>query len=475
MEKYRNLYETVIKNGYDVRSGVFSAVDENISMKMNHFGEYEAVREGPVVERPLVDEQKLINVSAMADNGLNEDIIGKELFGDVKGIKHDTLLGYYKDLYVGYVKDGDYRKNASSGGIATWVFKELLERKLIDGVIHMKPVDDDSGILFRYEISRTTEEIINGAKTRYYPGELSKVLKAVKENPGRYAVSGLPSFIYELRLLARQDETFKKSIAYTVGLICGHQKSAKYAENLAWQHGIKPGDLKYINFRKKDETQPASMYSLELTGLIDGKETTITRRQNTFYGGDWGHGFFKTKFSDFTDDTLNETSDISLGDAWLPEYTKDSGGNNVIIVRNPDIAKILKDGLKNDKLKLDVVDEKTIIRSQSGLIHHTRDELPYRLHKADKSGEWRPKKRVEASKNIPILKRKVQDLREKIARNSHTLYASAVADGVWESFKLETKQYVQKYKYIYLAIRLKNKGIKGIASIIATKTKLKKS
>src|SRR5690606_13386755 len=108
----------------------------------------------------------------------------------------------------------------------------------IDGVIHVKESNDGDGILFKYGISRTADEIIEGAKSRYYPAEFSSVINTIKKTKGKYAITGIPSFIAEVRLLAKQDKEVADRIAYTFGLICGHQKTTKYAEALAWQHGI---------------------------------------------------------------------------------------------------------------------------------------------------------------------------------------------------------------------------------------------
>ena len=260
-------------------------------------------------------------------------------------------------LYAGHVSEGQYRENASSGGMGTWIFKELFERDLIDGVIHVKENQDkNSSVLFKYDISRSIEEIKAGSKTKYYPVEFSEVLKLVKEVPGRYAIIGIPSFIMAIRLLAEKDDLIKERVKFTIGLICGHQKSSKFSEALGWQVGIKPGNMKHINFRKKLLDKPANNYGVEISGLIDGQEVTIVKSTKELLGQNWGQGYFKTHASDYTDDVMNETADVTLGDAWLPEYTKDSKGNNVVVVRNPVINDLIKDGLRSGRLNLDVID-----------------------------------------------------------------------------------------------------------------------
>ncbi|UJF15255.1 Coenzyme F420 hydrogenase/dehydrogenase, beta subunit C-terminal domain [Jeotgalibaca sp. MA1X17-3] len=326
--------------------------------------------------------------------------------------------------------------------------------------------------MFQYDISRSVDEIKAGAKTKYYPVELSKVLKIVKDTPGKYAVIGIPSFIMALRLLAEQDKVIKERIKFTVGLICGHQKSSKFSESLAWQVGIKPGNLKHIDFRKKLLDKPANNYGVELTGMINEKEVTIIKPTKELLGQNWGQGFFKPIASDFTDDVMNVTADITLGDAWLPEYTQDSKGNNVVVVRNPRIDDLIKEGIRTGMLNLDKVDNETIFRSQESHYRHTHDELAYRLYKKDKVNKWRPLTIVQSSNDIPFLRKKVQDLREEISTESHISYKKAVELDDLDYFKDEMEKLSKKYVLLYKLILIQNKGMFGSVKAIVKKWEL---
>jgi coenzyme F420 hydrogenase subunit beta len=452
---------------YSESSGSCAVVDNRIKMELNEYGMYEEIvhADEDAELNPLVEY-----VSPNLNQRTNETEIAKKLYGRVCGIKFDERIGYYKSLYAGHVNEGDYRDKASSGGMGTWILKELFESSLIDGVIHVKKNQDKSSpILFHYDISRTLEGIKAGAKTKYYPVEFSQVLKIVKEVPGRYAIVGIPSFIMAVRLLAEKDDLIKERIKFTVGLICGHQKSSKFAEALAWQVGIKPGDLKSIDFRKKLLGRPANDYAVEMTGIINDKEITIVKPAKEFLGQDWGQGFFKIMASDFTDDVMNETADITLGDAWLPEYTKDSKGNNIVIVRNPIIDDIIKKGINSGQLKLDTIDKEKIFQSQKAHYRHTHDELAYRLYKKDKVKEWRPLKRVEASNNIPFFRRKIQDLREEISIQSHAVYKESVEIDDLDYFINEMRKTCKKYNRLYKLMAIQQKGLLGIIRAIFRK------
>ena len=97
--------------------------------------------------------------------------------------------------WVGHVAEAPFREQGSSGGMVSWVAAELLRTGAVDGVAHVTAEDPASGHFFRYRISRSPDEVGRGAKSRYYPVELSGVLREIRAVPGRYAIVGLPCFI----------------------------------------------------------------------------------------------------------------------------------------------------------------------------------------------------------------------------------------------------------------------------------------
>ena len=373
MKNFNYLYNKYIKSGYELYYGTWSIIDPNIISVINEYGSYEPrlIRDQDITDNSL---EKIERIILSSDLSHNETYVSKQLFGGNANIKYDEKLGYYLGLYIGFVKELDYRKNGSSGGFGTWILTELLNKGLIDGVIHVKE-NDNKEKLFEYTISNNQDEVIEGASTKYYPVELSEILRKVKGQPGKYAIVGTPAVIMGIRLLSEEDPIIKDRIKYTIGLVCGHHKSTKFAEFLAWQCGIEPGNLKKINFRKKIENSNSNDYAMEAIGEIDNVEEVVSKKMSTLYGHDWGKGLFKEISSDYTDDVMNETADITLGDAWLPQYTIDSMGNNILIVRNKDINDIILEGIELKRLKLDITDAEMINKSQSAHYRHTRDEL----------------------------------------------------------------------------------------------------
>jgi coenzyme F420 hydrogenase subunit beta len=461
MNSYRKKLERIIKNGYGVKSGVYSLIDPRIEMKIDERGEYQPVFSGLETE---VTYENLLKVDMMSDYSPDEDQIAQQLFSRVKGIKRDPIIGYYSGLFIGHVAENDFRKNGSSGGITSWILVELLKQKKIDGVIHVQEVNPgkNNGILFKYVISRSEKDIKKGAKSRYYPMEMSEVLKIVKSRPGKYAIVGIPEFIMELRLLALVNEVIRDRIKYTIGLICGHQKTANYAEALAWQQGIEPGNLKRINFRVKQPQSTASNYLHKMTGIIDGKKVHIMRGNSQLFAGYWPFGFFKSKFSDFSDNVFNEVADVVLGDAWLSEYESDGMGNNVVIIRNDEIGKLITSGVTRSALMLNDARKDQIINSQLGLVHHARDELPFRLFSEKIKLKWVPKKRVGSLPWLSPLRSVVQILRYKMSTRSHQVYITARKKEDWLYFERKMGKLIKKYKFIYKLIAIRKKGILNV-------------
>lgn len=386
-----------------------------------------------------------VAVCPFSNQGPNETEIGQSLYGD--SATFDARLGYYADLFVGHVSEAPYREKGSSGGVLTWILAELLRTGAVDGVVHVKPAESsDEGPLFRYGISRTIPEVQNGAKSRYYPIELSAVLEQIRATPGRYVVVGLPCFIKAVRRLMRVDAILHERIRYCVGLVCGHLKSQAFADSLAWQVGIPPGQLQQIDFRVKLPGRPAGDYGVRLAGAsID-----TVRPTRELLGANWGHNFFRYSACDFCDDVFAETADMAVGDAWLPEYEQDSGGNSVVVVRHPYLQSLVRQGLDTQRLQLDAVDADKIAQSQAGGLRDRREGLAYRLYLKQRRGEWSPTTRVTPDhRHLPAQRARVYAARSAAGQATHVWWQKAVQAGRFEVFRTGISPYIRRVQRAY--------------------------
>jgi len=443
------LFNTVVDGGYCVGCGACaSVIGSPIQMKLDEYGQFKPTIEPSAVQSSL--STSVQSVCPFSGSSPNEDQISEKLFS--QECEYHDKIGYHLASYAGYVSEGNFRDRGSSGGMGTWIVSNLLSQGLVDGVIHVhqrNPSESDPR-LFQYHLSTTPEEAQNGAKSRYYPIEMSEVMQLVRAQPGRYAIVGIPCFIKAVRLLMLQDSVIAERIQFCVGLICGHLKSIHFAEMFAWQCGIEPGKLLAIDFRKKLPGRDASKYGIEVTGIIDGQVVTKTSPVNSMYGYDWGLGFFKYKACDYCDDVVAETADVVVGDAWLPQYVKDSQGTNVVVARHPVIRDMLEKAVVEGDLHLERIDADEVARSQNSGFRHRREGLAYRLHLSKNKGEWYPPKRVKADlKGLSRNFQKRQKLRILMAAESHTAFKDAIRVGDFSLFVQKMELLVRKYRALY--------------------------
>ncbi|MCZ6800488.1 MAG: Coenzyme F420 hydrogenase/dehydrogenase, beta subunit C-terminal domain [Nitrospirae bacterium] len=478
--KASSIIGTIVEGGYCIGCGACAASPSSpFVINMDEYGCLRAELDPDCNDLKQAEEEAALEVCPFSGHGPDEDEFGHELYGKDDECQKHERIGFHRATYAGHVTEHGYRERGSSGGMGSWILSELLRLDEIDAVIHVGAASSkDKGRLFEFKISRTHEEINARAKSRYYPVEMSQVLHEVFERPERYALVGLPCFIKAFRLLARQNPTIHERVPYTLAIVCGHLKSTRFADLFSWQCDIQPGNLRAIDFRKKIDGQPASQYGIEVKGLSDDKEIVALKSNTEYYGGNWGHGFFKYSACDYCDDVLGETADVAVGDAWLPGYVEDWKGTNIIVVRNLRIDEIIRKGIREDRLQLDAIDADTIAASQEGGLRHRREGLAYRLLLKDQAGSWRPQKRVEAHEDHLTKKQKnIFRLRIDLAAMSHVAFAKALEAGRFEDFIALLKPLLKQYDALFAPPLLKrirwviSRSIKAILALLFTDKK----
>lgn len=422
----------IVRSGLCIGCGNCTAGDAGQAAAMRWDGYGQLKPEGPAdwQARPTAQFSRICPFSPMASD---EDRLAALRFPAPAG--QDEWIGRYEAAYVGHASETGFRADGSSGGMSTWIATDLLRRGLIDGLAHVVPGADtdarpddgngDTGPRFAYRISRSVEQIRQGAKSRYYPVHMGAVLREIRAVPGRYAVIGIPCFIKAVQLARAQDSLLRERIAFTLGLFCGHMKSARFVESFAWQLGVEPEMVAGVDYREKDPSRPANWYRAGLT-LKGGK--AVSRDWWHLVDGDWGAGFFQNPACNVCDDVVAETADISFGDAWVEPYASDGRGTNVVIVRSRALLAIVDEGRQAGKLALDPVDAAFVRETQAAGFRQRREGLAYRL-------TWRrrgllPPKRVRpGAAGLSWRRKRIYRTRAAISRWSHKMarLASALA------------------------------------------------
>ncbi|MEJ1973806.1 MAG: Coenzyme F420 hydrogenase/dehydrogenase, beta subunit C-terminal domain [Lacunisphaera sp.] len=358
---------------------------------MNQLGAFQAFKTGSSLSSEASAEVE--KVCPFSDSSANEDQLSKQFLP--QATKPHARIGGYLDCYVGRVSDPVLYGKSSSGGVGRWILSELLNAGDVTAVIQVVESfgKDPSELLYKYSVCTTQEEVQSAGKSAYYPVELSGVVKYILEHPGKYAITGVPCFVKAIRGIARINSVFADRVKFTVGIVCGHLKSSFYAEMIGWQLGVHPDHLTGLDFRVKIPGKKANEKGVSARSSANGGTNTPPKIVQEIFGTNYGHGYFKYQACDYCDDVLAETADISIGDAWLPEFM--SKGTSIAVVRNPRINELVQTGITQKRLKIDSIAADRVADSQDAGLRHRREGLSYRLFLKSKDNQWAPKKRVE--------------------------------------------------------------------------------
>ncbi|RVT99758.1 hypothetical protein EOD41_15040 [Mucilaginibacter limnophilus] len=421
----------VVRGGYCVGCGACSFVG-GTEMKINDYGEYYPDLSSFSIENNTATTEKMEFVCPSLNPQFNENVLAASFLNNCDN--PSKYIGPFQDVYAGYVKEGQYRNNGTSGGFGTWVGAELFMKGMIDGVIHVKENKREGALdpFFKYGISTTIEEITKGARTKYHVIEVSEILQMIKDKPGKYLFIGLPCMVKAIRRVQLVDPVIKDSIIYTAALVCGHLKSINWTLSLGWGKGILPENAVRFKYRTKADDIPARAYVF--TAYAGDYE--IREDSGNVVGGKFNQGALMLPACNFCDDVVGETADLTIGDAWLPQFEIDSSGTNLLIVRNSELNDLVNAAKVTDRVYLEDLTEKDAISAQSGGFRQRRDGLSYRLEKVDRKGLWRPIKRVKPGEFImPPLRKLIYAMRFDVTLRSRENFKTALQRNDYNYYK----------------------------------------
>jgi coenzyme F420 hydrogenase subunit beta len=428
--------EDVVARGMCVGCGGCSIRTSGaIPVRLDRYGMYQAdLTSATRAQIELADR-----VCPFTDASRNEDQLAEEHFG---ALPSDSRIGRYRSVHAGRLADDDRLLGSSSGGLTSWFLGELLDRRLVDGVIHVGRGSGEE--LFGYTISRSSDALLASRKSMYYSTTLDQVVREVRGDGRTYAVVGVPCFLTAVRHLEHEDPDLRRQFTWHVGLVCGHLKSQFFAESLAWQAGVRPEDLESVDFRVKNPERRSYSYDYEVRGR--GRKPRL-RRTLSALDGSWGYGAFQPSACNYCDDVFAETADVVFGDAWLPKYTGDWRGTNVVVTRNADADRILADGLGAGTIVLESLTPDLAAQSQAGNFRHRRDGLRVRLADDLAAGLSVPRKRV-APGYEGVSAQRIGLIRQRRAMSELSLraFAEAKATGRLAAYTSPMRAAVARYR-----------------------------
>jgi coenzyme F420 hydrogenase subunit beta len=282
-------------------------------------------------------------------------------------------IGNFLNCYVGYSTDHELRYNSASGGLATQLLTFALENDIIDGalVTRMNGQDPLEPEAF---VARTVDDVISASKSKYSPVAANVALKEISRENGRFAVVGLPCHIHGIRKAEEASKVLRKRIVLRIGLLCSHMVAFAGIYNLLRKLKVEKDMVRSLTYRGNG--WPGSLSVQLRNGRFERIPLTDGWRG---YWSLFSPFFFTPVRCTMCPDQTAELADISLGDAWLPEFKSDKIGRSLVVCRTQVGQSVLEKATQSKVICLRQVDAEKVWQSQKANLKFKKADLSQRL------------------------------------------------------------------------------------------------
>ncbi|MGD9496672.1 MAG: Coenzyme F420 hydrogenase/dehydrogenase, beta subunit C-terminal domain [Armatimonadota bacterium] len=282
-------------------------------------------------------------------------------------------LGPFLETVVGYSTVNEERSQGSSGGLATRVLKTLLARGDVRAVIAATPASGGRA-LFEASALHTPEEIDRASGSKYYPIEFSGALRQVRSAGEPFAVVGLPCVITAVDLARKRFAWLRNQCRHLIGLTCGHLVTTHYTNFLAAISGVPPEHIEHVDYRRGPGPCGANDYRFVATRTngTEGEELPFASGRG-IPSAVWDARLFTPPACFRCTDLFAVHADLTLMDAWLPEYMSEPAGTSLAVVRSERMRDLLDAERHAGRVYLEPIAPDRVLASQrTGLAHRHR-------------------------------------------------------------------------------------------------------
>ncbi len=261
-------------------------------------------------------------------------------------------------IWEGYAVDPEIRFQGSSGGALTAIGAYCLEKEGMHGVLHIGQSIHDP-LRNSTRLSRSREELLSAAGSRYAPASVCDHLEWVEEAPGLCAIIGKPGEITAVRNAQRIRPALNEKVGVTLSFFCAESPST--AGTLALLKKMKVESKSVVDIRYRGLGWP---------GYFAAKEAGESEpRQKLTYQESWAFlQAFRPWSVQVWPDGTGEHADISCGDPWYEEPDGVNPGFSLVVVRTVQGRKIIEGAVAAGYLKLRPAESWKLVKSQQGLI-----------------------------------------------------------------------------------------------------------
>lgn len=280
-----------------------------------------------------------------------EETVVKEVCPGIKTYsnenKENYIWGNYKEIYLGYSTNGEIRFRGSSGGTITQSLVYLLEKNIVDYVIHIEE-DKENVLGNKVIITNDINEIISNTGSKYCPASpLDEVLNKL-EIGLKYAFVGRPCDIVALKNYENIDSSIKEKIIYKISFFCAGTPSIEGTLKVLESFSLNKDEVS--KFRYRGNGWPGFTTAVN----ISGEEFKMP------YDDSWGKILNKCLHPrcKVCPDGVGMSADLVFGDGWdcdekgYPIFTEGSG-KSLVVVRNSNGEKLLNKLFEDKKIKIE--------------------------------------------------------------------------------------------------------------------------
>ncbi len=241
--------------------------------------------------------------------------------------QNDPLWGPYLSMQSGAATDSDLRYAGASGGGLSALAAWLITSGTVEAVVQIK-ADPLRAVGNVATISRTRDEVLASAGSRYAPAAPLAILPDIPDDLQRLAFIGKPCDAAALRALAAEDAQIAQRFPVILSFFCAGTPSLMGAEAVLAALDTDPSDAK--TFRYRGNGWPG--------------KATVTRqdgtKQSMSYHDSWGKILSKhvQQRCKICADGTGVAADIVCADAWDSDENgyplfEEAEGTSLIVAR----------------------------------------------------------------------------------------------------------------------------------------------
>ncbi len=266
------------------------------------------------------------------------------------------------EVWEGYAADEDIRFSGSSGGVVTAISLAAMQSAGFAGTLHVK-ASLKNPKLNEACLSKTRQDLMAGAGSRYAPASVADRLDLVADAGGPCVVVGKPCDIAGVNAVGVLREEVAQNTGLTISIFCAGTPSHQGTEALL-DHLGKTHEAELQSLRFRGNGWPGDMVAswTEENGQSHSARTT--------YADGWGNVLQKHRqWRCMTcADHTGEVADLSVGDPWQTPSEEGGHGKSLVIVRTERGRTMLRRAVAAGYLILEPRNPKVLFDAQPNLV-----------------------------------------------------------------------------------------------------------